>query len=311
MRKVQLLLICSLFCYVGCFFQPVNIADVFPNKENKEMCNCEHGPLQVATVKVMVLWHQSNSVGRCAGTPKPIDPTVHQLSRDLPIASTGYDGVSDMNVIQAYDPLQNWGTGVDPNEIGFARDLVSLIKSNPFEQWIIIPAARGNSGFAPINTGLNSWRVGDDLYNDLVARCLFLKNQYANIPNTDLQFELMVGIGGENDTESGGYFNPNFQTDLDGFYAAVRSAIGEPDIKILAGTMLNTYTTAQGANAVTNNNIILDLENRVTDAKGVDLTDPILTGCDGVHFSADAFQVGGVAAGESVPERFAAAYATL
>lgn len=105
---------------------------------------------------VILLVGQSNMVGRPA-----FDGGAAYPAGTL---QWGRNGADDGMTVAASSPLQHHDA--EAGDMGFALEFsIDFLSANPGADLILVPCAKGNSGFRD-----NEWNPGDPLYNDAVAR---------------------------------------------------------------------------------------------------------------------------------------------
>jgi len=244
---------------------------------------------QQPKINVVALFWQSNSVVRCQGAQLDTIPFVYQLS---PGGNWVYPIGQDGDIIPALEPLKNPSTGITANSLSWVIEYCKQFGPSPANQFLIVPCARGSSGFHPGNPAIANWSQSGLRYQYLIDRV----NKALEIEGA--VFHSLVGIGGENDSE-GALFNPNFANDLDELITQFRADIKCDEAPVILGTMAESFVKTRGQTAKMIQDVITDTPNRLSNVGIANLKGAKTF--DAVHYDVTAVRY-------IIPQAFAKAY---
>lgn len=133
--------------------------------------NCKKDPqiIENTAFDIIVIMGQSNTQNGYE-----IDSKIDKISEG--IMQLGRHAYDNFKILEATDPLQHW----DPrqNRNGFGLPFAKLYKNSYLSynrKVLLIPCGKGSTGFAD-----GQWNKGDVLYNDVIERVKWVKQQYRN-----------------------------------------------------------------------------------------------------------------------------------
>ncbi len=192
--------------------------------------------------KIIGLASQSNGLPTTEGSA-----TTQTFSFPSDTYQIGRLNGNDNLLIAASSPLDH-SDQVNAEINGYDVQLaISRRADNPDDQIIFVPASVGATGY--IN---NRWGVGNDLYDDFVARMLKAKEL-----EPTAEYEAIIVIRGEQDYTNQSFL-ASFNAEIDGW----RTALGDQTIPIVFVTATNRFheqNPTMGANVTKN---LLDVSNR-------------------------------------------------
>ncbi|MFK8038350.1 MAG: sialate O-acetylesterase [Crocinitomicaceae bacterium] len=158
---------------------------------------------------------------------------------DTRILQFGRHDIRDYKIVQAVQPLDHHTRVL--NAIGFAMTFAKLYLNSyvPNEEKIlIIPCGKAGSSFIK-----NNWRIGGNLYNDLIERVTYVQSVY---PNSELK--AILWHQGESDSE-----NNHYQEELDKFIEEVRKRLGNEKLPFILGGMVPYWVANDSATQIIQN----------------------------------------------------------
>lgn len=239
--------------------------------------NCKKDPqiIENTAFDIIVIMGQSNTQNGYE-----IDSMIDKQSEG--IMQLGRHAYDNFKIIDATDPLQHW----DPREKrnGFGLPFAKLYKNSFLtnnRKVLLIPCGKGNTGFAD-----GQWNKGDVLYNDVIDRVNWVKQQYKNS-----KLKAILWQQAEKDIL---LKNPNYQECLDALVKNIFNDLAEQNEKFvfIAGGMVPYWVNKNITLRMPYQNTIKNLPLRIENAGYADPYIPFVISkldndFDTIHYNAE------------------------